>query len=140
MLTETWGLGLGMEAGNGAHGGLTSSVGGLTLEAQARLWRNLSWHVGTGLGLSMLKDPARIDDEVHGGYGSLVTTSVSYDAFLTHRPTGGWAVTPSLGLRALRGGDVNTLSVFASLSLSWWSGLPARELREVVVPKPAPTP
>jgi len=136
MLTDTWGLGLGMEGGSGAHQGLTSAIGGITLEAQARLWRNLAWHVGTGLGVSTVNDPARIDDETHGGYGSLVTTSMSYDAFVTRRPTGGWAVTPSLGLRALRGGDVNALSVFATLSLSWWSGLPARELRDVPTAQP----
>jgi len=129
MLTERWGLGLAIDTGSAKRRGVSLGIGGLTLEAQAQLWRHLALRVGAGLGAAMADDPLRVDDETHGTYGSLLTAAVSYDAFLTSRPTGGWALTPVLGFRAVPGGDVTALSVVAALSLSWWSGLPARELR-----------
>jgi hypothetical protein len=132
MLTDRFGLGLAIDNGVASRHGLTDGVFGLTLEGQARLWRHLAVHLGTGLGAATVKDPTRADDETHGTYGAVVTTSLSYDAFFTGRPSGGWAVTPALGLRAVPGGDVDALSAFATLSVTWWSGLPARELREAV--------
>jgi hypothetical protein len=129
MLTDRWGLGLAIEGGSGARAGITTQLAGLTLEAQARLWRHLAAHAGVGLGVASAKDPARIGDETHGTYGSLLTAGLSYDAFVTRRPTGGWAVTPSCGLRAIPGGDVSSLAGVLTVSISWWSGLPARELR-----------
>jgi len=129
MLTERWGLGLAIETGSAKRRGVSLGMGGLTLEAQAQLWRHLALRAGAGLGAAMAEDPLRIDDETHGTYGTLLTAALSYDAFLTSRPTGGWALTPMLGVRAVPGGDVTGLSVVAALSVSWWSGLPARELR-----------
>lgn len=132
MLTDRFGLGLAIENGVATRHGLTDGVFGLTLEGQARLWRHLAVHLGSGLGAATVKDPTRTDDETHGTYGAVVTASLSYDAFFTGRPSGGWAVTPALGLRAVPGGNVDALSAFATLSVSWWSGLPSRELREAV--------
>ena len=68
-------------------------------------------------------------DETHGTYGSLLTAGLSYDAFVTRRASGGWAVTPALGFRAVPGGDVSAIAGVLTVSVSWWSGLPARELR-----------
>jgi hypothetical protein len=130
MLTDRWGLGLAIEGGSAAHAGITTQIAGLTMEAQARLWRHLAAHAGVGVGAASAKDPLRVGDETHGTYGSLLTAGLSYDAFVTHRPTGGWAVTPALGLRAVPGGDVSAIAAVLTLSVSWWSGLPARELRE----------
>jgi hypothetical protein len=129
MLTDRWGLGLAIEGGSGARAGITTQIAGLTLEVQARLWRHLAAHAGVGLGVASAKDPLRIGDETHGTYGSLLTAGLSYDAFVTRRPTGGWALTPSCGLRAVPGGDVSAIAGVVTLSVSWWSGLPARELR-----------
>jgi hypothetical protein len=137
MLTDRWGLGLAIEGGNTAHNGVTSVLFGLALEGQARLWRHLAAHAGVGLAAASVDDPSRIGDETHGTYGSLLTASLSYDAFFTNRPSGGWAVTPAFALRAVPGGDVRALAAVASVSLSWWSGLPPRELRQSA---PAPSP
>ena len=129
MLTDRWGLGLAIEGGSGARGGVTTQIAGLTLEGQTRLWRHLAAHAGVGLGVASAQDPSRIGDETHGTYGSLLTASLSYDAFVTRRPTGGWAITPACGLRAEPGGDVSAIAGVVTVSISWWSGLPVRELR-----------
>ena len=129
MLTDRWGLGLGIEDGSASRRGVTTAIGGLTLEAQARLWRHLAAHVGVGLGGASVRDPARVGDETHGTYGTLLTAGLSYDAFFTSRSSGGWAVTPACGLRAVPGGDASAIAAVLTLSISWWSGLPARELR-----------
>lgn len=130
MLTDRWGLGLAIEDGSGSRRGITTGIAGLTLEAQARLWRHLSAHAGFGLGAAVAKDPARIGDETHGSYGSLLTATLSYDGFFTRRPSGGWAITPAFSLRAVPGDDVSAIAGVATVSLTWWSGLPARELRQ----------
>ncbi len=129
MLTDRWGLGLAIEDASASHRGITTGIGGLALEAQARLWGHLAAHAGLGVGGASAEDPARVGDETHGTYGTLLTAGLSYDAFFTRRPTGGWAVTPALGLRAVPGGDVGSIAAVFTVSLSWWSGLPARELR-----------
>lgn len=129
MLTDDWGLGLAIADGGASRRGITTGVGGLTLEVQARLWRHLAAQAGLGVGGATATDPARAGDETHGTYGTLVTAGLSYDSFFTSRPTGGWAITPACGLRAIPGGDVSSISAVLTVSLSWWSGLPARELR-----------
>ena len=129
MLTDRWGLGLAIEGGSAARAGITTQIAGLTLEAQARLWRHLAAHAGVGVGAAAAKDPTRVGDETHGTYGSLLTAGLSYDAFVSRRLTGGWAITPACELRAVPGGDVSAVAAVLTLNVSWWSGLPARELR-----------
>src|SRR5436305_10040600 len=70
MLTDRWGLGLAIEGGSGARSGVTTQVAGLTLEAQARLWRHLAAHAGLGAGAASARDPLRVGDETHGTYGT----------------------------------------------------------------------
>jgi len=129
MLTDRWGLGLAIDSGSATHQGVTTGIGGLCLEAQARLWGHLAAHAGLGVGGATADDPARAGDETHGTYGTLLTAGLSYDAFFTSRPSGGWAVTPAFGARLLPGGDVSALAAVLTVGVSWWSGLPARELR-----------
>jgi hypothetical protein len=129
MLTDRWGLGLAIEGGSAAHAGVTTQIAGLTMEAQARLWSHLAAHAGVGVGVASAKDPLRVGDETHGTFGSVLTAGLSYDAFVTRRPTGGWAFTPACELRAVPGGDVSAIAAVLTLGVSWWSGLPARELR-----------
>lgn len=130
MLADRWGLGLALEDGSASRRGITTSIGGLTLEGQARLWRRLAAHAGVGLGAASATDPSRVGDETHATYGSLLTAGLSYDAFFSGRASGGWAVTPAFGLRAVPGGDVPAVAGVLTMSVSWWSGLPARELRD----------
>lgn len=129
MLTDRWGLGLAIEGGGASRAGVSTQIAGLTLEVQARLWRHLAAHAGVGPGAASATDPARVGDETHGTYGPLLTAGLSYDAFLSRRLTGGWALTPACEVRAVPGGDVGALAAVLTVSLSWWSGLPARELR-----------
>jgi len=129
MLTDRWGLGLAIDSGSASRQGVTTGVGGLTLEAQARLWGHMAAHAGLGVGGATADDPARVGDETHGTYGTLLTAGLSYDAFFTGRPSGGWAVTPACGARLVPGGDVSAIAAACTVSISWWSGLPARELR-----------
>ncbi len=129
MLTDRWGLGLAIEQGSAARQGITTGIGGLTLEAQAGIRGHLAAHAGVGVGGASARDPSRVGDESHGTYGSLLTAGLSYDAFFSSRPSGGWAVTPALGVRAVPGGDVSAIAAVFTVSLSWWSGLPSRELR-----------
>ena len=128
MLTDRWGLGLAIEGGSATRHDISTGLAGLTLEAQARLWRHLAAHAGVGVGVASATDPSRIGDETHATYGSLLTAGLSYDAFVARRLTGGWAITPACGLRAVPGGDVSAIAAVLTLSVSWWSGLPAREL------------
>jgi len=107
MLTDRWGLGLAIEDASASRRGLTTGIGGLTLEAQARLRGHLAAHLGLGVGGASARDPARVGDETHGTYGTLLTAGLSYDAFFTSRPSGGWAVTPAGGLLVVPGGDVS---------------------------------
>jgi hypothetical protein len=129
LLTDRWGLGLALEGGSAARSGVTTQIVGLTLEAQARLWRHLAAHAGIGAGAASVKDPLRVGDETHGTYGTLLTAGLSYDAFVTRRPSGGWAITPACELRAVPGGDVSAIAAVLTVGVSWWSGLPAHELR-----------
>jgi hypothetical protein len=129
MLTDRWGLGLALEGGSASRREISTGIAGLTLEAQARLWRHLAAHAGVGVGAASTKDPSRIGDETHATYGSLVTAGLSYDAFVSRRLTGGWALTPACGIRAVPGGDVSAIAAVLTMSISWWSGLPTRELR-----------
>src|SRR4051794_6991083 len=130
MLTDRWGLGLAIEGGSAARLGVTTQLAGLTLEAQARLWRHLAAHAGVGVGVAAAKDPSRLGDDTHATYGLLLTAGLSYDAFVSRRLTGGWAITPACELRAVPGGDVSAIAAVVTLGVSWWSGLPARELRD----------
>lgn len=130
MLTDRWGLGLAIEDGGASRQGVTTQIAGLTLEAQARLWRHLAAHAGVGMGAASATEPARVGDETHGTYGSLLTAGLSYDAFVAPRPSGGWAITPACELRAVPGGDVSAIAAVLTVSVSWWSGLPPRELRQ----------
>src|SRR4051812_8179518 len=57
MLTDRWGLGLAIEGGSASRHGVSTGSAGLTLEAQARLWRHLAAHAGVGMGVASAKDP-----------------------------------------------------------------------------------
>jgi hypothetical protein len=138
MLTDRWGLGLAIEQGSASRQGITTGIGGLTLEAQARLWHHLAAHVGVGVGGATADDPSRAGDETHGTYGTLLTAALSDDLFFTNRRSGGWALTPALQLRAVPGGDVGAISAVLTLSVSWWSGLAPRYLTQPMIAPPVP--
>ncbi len=131
LLTPRLGLGLLVEyIGGIKKGSDKGSVGGLTLEGSALVWRNLSLHTGLGIGYVMVSDSQAMDTSVRGGGGSYFLLGASYDFFpFKKRLTGGWALTPVVDVHVMPDGDIKYLSVMAGLQFTWWSGLPNRMLR-----------
>ena len=128
MLTPRFGLGVRIDFGGGAGDSWEGGGGGLALEGQMNLWKDLSAHAGFGFGVATLTDPEAVDPSTQGGYGAAAIAALSYDWFFTSRTSGGWALTPSLTARALSGGDVDAVWVTLGLQISWWSGRPRNEL------------
>ncbi len=128
MLTPRFGLGVRIDFSSGQGDRYDGGGGGLMLEGQMNVWRQLAVHGGFGFGFASLSDPTAVDSKTEGGYGGAALLAVSYDWFFTHRTTGGWALTPALTVRALSGGDVDAFWFTAGLQISWWSGRPRNEL------------
>ncbi|MGB8293935.1 MAG: hypothetical protein WCG85_00760 [Polyangia bacterium] len=129
LLTERLGLGLLVEYGGIKKGSDQGSVGGLTLEGSATVWRGLSVHTGTGIGFVMVTDQSSLDKSLRGGGGSYFLGGASYDFFpWRKRLTGGWAVTPTVDFRAMPDGNIHAYSFFMGVQVLWWSGLPRQML------------
>lgn len=130
MLTRRFGLGFVIDSAGSTGKGQTSSMGGLGIEGQANLWRNLGLHAGLGLGFVSVKDPALpTDDQVRGGYGAKYALGASYDFFFTDRLSGGWSLAPTVTLHALPTTGIDGGWLFVGAQLSWWSGLRRNELQ-----------
>jgi hypothetical protein len=105
------------------------SLGGFALEGNARIWRGLSAHAGVGFGLVGMRDESSKDKSLRGGAGAYFLGGLGYDAFPWHgRPSGGWALTPTVDFRAMPDGNVHAYSIFVGLQITWWSGLPRNRL------------
>jgi len=128
MLTPHFGLGVRIDFDGGKNDRYDGSGGGLMLEGQMNVWRQLNVHAGFGFAFASLQDPDAADPVTEGGYGGAALAALSYDFFFTNRTSGGWAVTPALTARALSGGDVDALWVSLGVQISWWSGRPRNEL------------
>jgi hypothetical protein len=128
MLTPRFGLGVRIDFSGDKNDHYDGGGGGLALEGQMNLWRNLALHAGFGFGFASLSDPDAVDAKTEGGYGGAGLVALSYDWFFTSRTSGGWAVTPAFTMRALSGGDVDALWLTLGVQISWWSGRPRNEL------------
>jgi hypothetical protein len=129
LITQRLGLGMLVEYSGVKKGSDKGSIGGLTLEGSATLWRNLSFHTGLGVGFVMLKDDNSKDKELRGGGGSYFLGGLSYDFYpWRNRLTGGWAITPTVDFRASPDGNIKFYGIFAALQVTWWSGLPRNML------------
>ena len=129
LLTERLGLGLLVELAGIAKGSDKGSVGGLTLEGSATLWRGLSAHTGLGVGYVMVTDQDSLDKSLRGGAGSYFLAGASYDFFpWRKRLTGGWALTPTVDFRIMPDGNIHSYTFFMGLQAVWWSGLPRNML------------
>jgi hypothetical protein len=128
MLTPRYGLGVRIDFDGGKGDGYDGGGGGLMLEGQANLWKQLNLHAGFGFAFASLQQQEAAEKVTEGGYGGAALLAVSYDFFFTHRTSGGWAVTPALTARALSGGDVDAVWVTLGVQISWWSGRPRNEL------------
>jgi len=129
LITERLGLGLLYEDGGYQLGMIKKrndkgGTGGLILEGNATLWRNLSVHGGFGVGYVFVRDKTALDTSLRGGGGSFMSLGLMYDFFpWRKRLTGGWAITPTLDFRAMPDGNVHAYTLVAGLQVIRWSGL-----------------
>jgi hypothetical protein len=125
QLNRRIGLGLSVDYAGIIKDKDAGAVGGLALECNVGLWRNLSVHTGMGFGFVMLTDDATEEKELRGGAGSYLLAGASYDFFpWRKRLTGGWAVTPTLNFRAMPDGNIHSYTVLLGVQVVRWSGLP----------------
>ena len=130
LITERLGLGLAYQAAGSLFGGIKKGndkggLGGLILEGNATVWRNLSVHSGVGVGYVYTKDPTALDTSLRGGGGSYFLLGTSYDFFpWRKRLTGGWAITPTLDFNISPDGNIKAYSLSAGVQIIRWSGLP----------------
>jgi len=129
LITERLGLGLVYESAGSMMGGIKKNndkggLGGLILEGNATLWRNLSVHGGFGVGYIYVSDKTALDTSLRGGAGSYTTLGLMYDFFpWRKRLTGGWAITPTLDFRVMPDGNIHAYTLLAGVQIIRWSGL-----------------
>jgi hypothetical protein len=129
LVTERLGLGLLYESAGSLLGSMKKGndkggLGGLILEGDATVWRNLSVHGGFGIGYVYTRDNTALDTSLRGGAGSYMTLGLMYDFFpWRKRLTGGWAITPTVDFRIMPDGNIHAYILLAGVQLIRWSGL-----------------
>jgi len=126
MITRKLGAGLSIDAGGASGDGETTTLFGLGLAGQVELATNLAVHASVGLGVVSIDDPD--EDELRGAVGAAYSLGASYDWFPFSKGSGGFAITPTLMVRAVPSTDVDAFMVFFGVDLSYWSGLPKNQL------------
>jgi hypothetical protein len=130
LITERLGLGLLYESAGSLLGMMKKGndkggLGGLILEGDATIWRNLSVHGGFGIGYVYTRDNTALDTSLRGGAGSYMTLGLMYDFFpWRKRLTGGWSITPTVDFRVMPDGNIHTYTLLAGVQIIRWSGLP----------------
>jgi hypothetical protein len=129
MLSRRVGVGLTLDYAAMKKNRTSGALGDLAMEVSANLWRNLAVHAGAGFGVVMVTDDASEDQSLRGGVGSCLLAGARYDFFpWRNRLTGGWAITPTLDVRAMPDGDVHAFAILIGLQVLRWSGLPGNML------------
>jgi hypothetical protein len=129
LITERLGLGLLYESAGSILGGIKKGndkggLGGLILEGDVTVWRNLSVHGGFGIGYVYTRDNTALDTSLRGGAGSYMTLGLMYDFFpWRKRLTGGWAITPTVDFRIMPDGNIHAYTMLAGIQIIRWSGL-----------------
>jgi hypothetical protein len=129
LITERLGLGLlyesaGSMLGMMKKGNDKGGLGGLILEGDVTVWRNLSVHGGFGIGYVYTRDNTALDTSLRGGAGSYMTLGLMYDFFpWRKRLTGGWAITPTVDFRIMPDGNIHAYTMLAGVQIIRWSGL-----------------
>jgi hypothetical protein len=132
LLTRRIGVGLAIDYAAIKKNADSGGLGNLAMEVSATLWRNLAVHAGAGFGFVVLTDQNSDDKKLRGGAGTCLLAGVSYDFFpWRNRLTGGWAITPTINLRAMPDEDVHAYAILAGVQVIRWSGLP----RNMLVPR-----
>jgi len=125
LLKPRLGLGLAIDLGGGSGGGQSSRFFGLGLAGQVELATNLALHASVGLGVVSVEDPE--DEDISGVTSAAYTLGVTYDWFPWSRGSGGWAITPSVFVRAVPGGD-SAFVTLVGVRVTRWTGLPRNQL------------
>jgi hypothetical protein len=128
LLTARFGLGLAIDFGGASNDPQDAILFALGVAGQAEVARNLAVHAGIGVGVVTLDDTRDDDEELRGAYGAAFTVGLSYDWFLGHRLTGGWALTPSVWLRAVPSQDVDAFVGLFGIEITYWTGLAKNQL------------
>jgi hypothetical protein len=104
-------------------------AGGLLLEMQLVPWRHLSVRMGAGVGFVQARDDEEIVTGTQGTGGASFAVGVAYDFFPFYtRGSGGWGITPAIGLKYFPGDTFHTVAVWAGIECTWWLGLDKQEL------------
>ena len=128
MLTRRFGLGLEIHFGGTSGQNQKAALGGLAVEGQWELARNLALHGGAGLDVVSLSSADGHDRTTRGTVGSGYFLGLGYDWFFGHRLTGGWAATPSVEARFVPGNTASAFIGTVGVQLSYWTGLPRNQL------------
>ena len=128
LLTRRFGLGLEIHFGGTSGQGQRAAIGGLAVEGQWEVARNLALHGGAGLDVVSLSSTNGPNGSTRGTVGSGYFLGLTYDWFLGHRLTGGWAATPSIEARFVPGDTASAFIGLIGVQLSYWTGLPRNQL------------
>jgi len=129
MITRRFGMGLQINPGGTTKGqGQKVAFGGLELEAQWELRRNLAIYGGVGVDVVSLSADNGTDKTTRGTVGSGYSLGLGYDWFFTHRLSGGWGLTPTAQVRFVPGNTASALIGLLGVQVSYWSGLPRNQL------------
>lgn len=128
MVTQRFGLGLQIHFGGTSGQGQRAGLGGLGIEAQWELVRNLAVQGGAGIDVVSISSASGHDRSTRGTVGSGYFLGLGYDWFLGHRLTGGWALTPSIEARVVPGTTTSAVIGTAGLQVVYWTGLPRNQL------------
>jgi hypothetical protein len=129
MLTRGVGVGLTLDYAAIRKNHDSGALGDLAMEVSLSPWRDFALHAGAGFGVVMVTDDASEDKRLRGGVGASLLAGASYDFFPGRsRLTGGWAITPTLDLRAKPDGGVHAFALIAGVQVIRWSGLPSNML------------
>jgi hypothetical protein len=128
LVTRHFGLGLQIHFGNTAGEGQKASIGGLGVEGQWELARNLALFGGAGLDVVSLSNANAPNPTTRGTVGSGYFLALGYDWFFTHRLTGGWAATPTVEARFVPGSTTSAFIGLIGVQLTYFAGLPRNQL------------
>lgn len=131
LLTNRLGLGLGFDYGSGWANAEFVTVGTLSAMGQVVLGFDVAVHAGVGLGVLSITGPEvgleTQKEAERGSYTTAYSLGVTHDWFFIDRSTGGWAITPSVWIRAMPASTTAYVG-YLGVAVTWWSGLPTNQL------------
>ncbi|HVR62133.1 MAG TPA: hypothetical protein VMU50_09550, partial [Polyangia bacterium] len=130
LVTQRFALGMTLEDGRAWGDGQTATGFGFGPEASVAVAGNFALRAGIGLALVHLHDPGDpFESSTRGVTGARFALGASRDIFLTRgNRSGGLALTPSVQLRLVPGGDTHALVATVGVEVTYWTGLPRNQL------------